>query len=97
MSPRLLKTAQRKPDASHWVAAALGEMVIDKLGFVPSRRSLPVLIPHALSGAWVARESMRADGVEDPWAGPMGAVVAAGVATFAPMLRISGSTVLGIP
>ena len=97
LGPAFLKTAQRKPDASHWVAAAIGEMVLDKLGFVPSRRSLPVLIPHALSGAWVAMESMREDGVEDPWAAPMGAVVAAGVATIAPMLRVTGSTVLGIP
>lgn len=97
LGPAFLKTAQRRPDASHWVAAAMGEMVLDKVGFVPSRRSLPLLIPHALSGAWVAMESMREDGVEDPWAAPMGAAVAAGVATIAPMLRVSASTVLGIP
>jgi len=97
LGPAMLKTAQRRPDASHWVAAAMGEMVFDKLGFVPSRRRLPLLIPHALSGAWVASESMRDEGVDDPWAAPMGAAVAAGVATIAPMLRVSASTVLGIP
>jgi len=97
LGPALLKTAQRRPDATHWVTAAMAEMVVDKLGFVPSRRRLPLLIPHAISGAWVASESMRDDGVEDPWAAPMGAAVAAGVATFAPMLRVSASTVLGIP
>jgi hypothetical protein len=97
LGPALLKTAQRRPDAGQWVAAAMGEMVLDKLGIVPSRRRLPLLIPHAISGAWVAAESMREDGVEDPWAAPMGAAVAAGVATFAPMLRVSASTILGIP
>jgi hypothetical protein len=97
LGPALLKTAQRRPDATYWVAAAMAEMVVDKLGFIPSRRRLPLLIPRAISGAWVASESMRDDGVEDPWAAPMGAAVAAGVATFAPMLRVSASTVLGIP
>jgi len=95
--PAFLLTAQRRPEGRHWVAAAMAEMVLDKVGILPSRARLPLLIPRAISGAWVARESMRADGVEDPWAGPMGAVVAAGVATIAPMLRLSASKVLGIP
>jgi len=97
LGPAFLKTAQRRPDASHWVAAAMGEMVLDKLGIVPSRRRLPLLIPHALSGAWVAMESMRDDGVDDPWAAPMGAAVAAGVASIAPLLRNTASATLGIP
>jgi len=97
MGPALLMTAQRRPEREMWVAAALGEMVLDKMGILPSRSRLPLLIPHALSGAWVARESMRADGVDDPWAAPMGAAVAAGVATIAPLLRISSRKMLGIP
>jgi len=97
LGPAFLKTAQRKPDAGHWVAAALAEMAVDKVGFVPSRRSLPLLIPHALSGAWVAMESVREDGADEPMAAPIGAVVAAGVATLAPMIRYTGSRILGIP
>jgi len=45
----------------------------------------------------VAHESMKADGVNDPYAAAMGAVVAAGVAAVAPMVRITGSKILGIP
>ena len=96
LGPAFLTTAQRRPSASAWVAAAVGEMVLDKMGFMPSRSSLPLLIPHAISGAWVARESMLADGVDDPWAAPMGGAVAAGVSLFAPMLRISARRVLGV-
>jgi hypothetical protein len=97
LGPALFMTAQRRPNREAWVAAAIGELVLDKMGILPSRSRLPVLIPRAISGAWVARESMRADGIDDPWAAPMGAAVAAGVATFAPMLRKSGSRLLGIP
>jgi len=97
LGPAFLMASQRRPERNTWAAAALGEMVLDKVGFVPSRRSLPLLIPHAISGAWVARESMRADGVEDPLAFPMGAAVAAGVSTFAPMIRVAMSRILGVP
>lgn len=98
LGPALLKTAQGKPDARQWVTAAMAEMVLDKVGILPSRSRLPLLIPHAISGAWVAQECMREEGIEDdPWIAPMGAAVAAGIATFAPMLRIAASRVLGIP
>jgi hypothetical protein len=97
LGPALLMTAQRRPQARHWVTGALAEMLIDKMVFVPSRSRLPLLIPHAISGGWVARESMRADGVDDPWAAPIGAAVAAGVATIAPMIRVSANRLLGIP
>src|SRR5690242_6913666 len=97
LGPAFLMAAQRRPERHTWAAAALGEMVLDKVGFVPSRRALPLLIPHAISGAWVARESMRADGVDDSLAVPMGAAVAAGVSTFAPMIRVAMSRILGVP
>src|SRR5262249_15612314 len=97
LGPALLMTSQRRPERATWVAAALGEMILDKVGFLPSRARLPLLIPRAVSGAWVARESLRADGVDDPWAGPMGAAVAAGVAILAPALRQSARKVLGVP
>ena len=65
-------------------------------GLSPRYRPM-LLIPHTLAGAWVAHESMKADGVDDPSAAALGAVVAAGVATVAPMVRIAGSKILGIP
>ena len=97
LGPAFLFSAKQRPGSRNWVIGAMGEMVLDKLGVFPSRSRLPLLIPHTLAGAWVARESMREDGVEDPWAAPMGAVVAAGVSTIAPMIRITASKGLGIP
>jgi len=97
LGPAFLATAQRRPDARNWVMAALGEMLLDKIGVFPARFRPSLLIPHTLAGAWVAHESMKADGVDDPYAAAMGAVVAAGVAAVAPMVRITGSKVLGIP
>jgi hypothetical protein len=97
LGPALLTTLQRRPERRYWVTAAIAEMALDKVGILPSRSRLPGLIPRALSGAWVAHESLRSEGEEDPWAGPMGAVVAAGVATIVPMLRVSTNKVLGIP
>ena len=97
LGPAFFATGHKKPNASHWVLAAMGEMFLDKVGIFPSRFRLPLLIPHTLSGAWVAHESMKQDGEEDPWAAPMGAVVAAGAACVAPMVRIAAHKVLGIP
>ena len=97
LGPAFLLSAKHRPGSRNWVIGAMGEMVLDKLGVFPSRSRLPLLIPHTLAGAWVARESMREDGVDDPWAAPAGAVVAAGVSTIAPMIRIAASKGLGIP
>jgi hypothetical protein len=77
--------------------AAVGEMVLDKLGVFPSRFRLPLLIPHSMAGAWVAKESMRADGEDDPWVAVAGGMVAAGVSIAAPMVRIAANRVLGVP
>jgi hypothetical protein len=97
LGPAFFAVGHRKPNASHWVLAAMGDLFLDKVGVFPSRFRLPLLIPHTLAGAWVAHESMKADGEEDAWAGPMGAVVAAGAACVAPMVRITANRVLGIP
>src|SRR4051812_40004822 len=97
LGPAFLSASQRRPEARTWALAALGEMFLDKIGVFPARYRPALLIPHTLAGAWVAHESMKADGVNDPYAAAMGAVVAAGVAAVAPMLRITGSKVLGIP
>jgi len=97
LGPAFLSTSQNRPEARNWVMAALGEMFLDKVGVFPARFRPSLLIPHTLAGAWVAHESMKADGGDDPYAAAMGAVVAAGVAAVAPMVRITGSKVLGIP
>lgn len=97
LGPAFLYTAKDRPGSRNWVLAALGEMVLDKVGVFPARFRPSLLIPHTLAGAWVAHESLKEDGVDDPWAAAMGAVVAAGVASVAPMVRITGSRALGIP
>jgi hypothetical protein len=97
LGPAFLTAARQRSDSGAWVAAALGEMVLDKVGVFPARFRLPLLVPHTLAGAWVARESLREDGIDDPWATAMGAVVAAGVSTIAPVARIALHKTLGIP
>src|SRR5262249_59310541 len=72
-------------------------MFLDKLGVFPPRYRPSLLIPHSLTGAWVARESLREDGQDDPWAAVAGGMVAAGVSIAAPMVRIAANKVLGIP
>jgi len=97
LGPALLASAQNRPEKRTLAMAAMGEMVLDKLPILPSRSSLPLLLPRALAGAWVAKTSLEADGVEEAWAAPLGAAVAAGVATFAPMIRKALHGVLGVP
>lgn len=97
LGPAFLTTSRRRPEGHGWVLAALGEMVLDKVGILPSRFHPALLIPHTLAGAWVAHESLKDDGVHDPLAAPLGAVVAAGFASVAPMARIAARRGLGIP
>ena len=97
LGPALLAAAHNRPERNNLAMAALGEMVVDKLPLVPSRSSLPMLVPRALAGAWVVHESLKHDGVEEPWAAPLGAAVAVGAATFAPKIRGLIHTLLGIP
>ncbi len=93
----LMEAAYDRPNRKAWALAAMGEMVVDKIPFVPSRASLPVMIPRAVAGGYVAKQVMAREGVEDPWAAPMGAAVAAGVAALAPRIRGCSATVLGVP
>jgi hypothetical protein len=96
LGPAFLAASRRSSNSGTWALAAMGEMFLDKLGIFPPRFRPPLLIPHALSGAWVARESMRQDGVDDPSAALAGAVVAAGVSCVAPIARIALHRGLGI-
>jgi hypothetical protein len=97
LGPALLATSRRWPSRQNWVMAATGEMIMDKLGFLPARYRPALLIPRTLAGAWVARESLREDGEDDPWAAVAGGMVAAGVAVAAPVLRMTINKVLGVP
>jgi hypothetical protein len=93
----LLEAAYNRPNRKGWAVAAIGEMVVDKIPGVPSRASLPAMIPRAVAGGYVAQQIMEREGVSDPWAAPMGAAVASGVAALAPRIRGILSTVLGVP
>ena len=95
--PALIAAAQNRPERNALAMAALGEMVIDKLPFVPSRSRLPLLLPRAFAGWWTAKQSLEADGIDDPGAAAMGAAVAAGVAIAAPLVRKTIGILLGVP
>lgn len=97
LGPALLATSRRWPSRQNWVMAAMGEMFFDKLGVFPPRYRPSLLIPHSLMGAWVARESLREDGEDDPWAAVAGGMVAAGTAVAAPLVRMAIHKVLGVP
>src|SRR5437660_420894 len=97
LGPALVAAAHNRPERNGLAIAALGEMVMDKLPLLPSRSALPLVIPRAIAGYWVAKTTMEEEGIDDPWAAPLGAAVAAGVATFAPIIRGSLRRILGIP
>jgi hypothetical protein len=96
LGPAFLSASRRGPNAQAWAMAALGEMFLDKVGILPPRYRPSLLIPHAVAGGWVARESMRQEGADDPTAPILGAVVAAGVACVAPLARMTLHRGLGI-
>lgn len=87
LGPAFLAASRRNSSAGTWALAALGEMMLDKLGVLPRRYRPLVMVPHALAGAWVARESMKDSGVHDPLAPVAGAAVAGGVSCIASIAR----------
>jgi hypothetical protein len=97
MGPALVSVAGRRPGWQNWMLAAAGEMLLDKLPFLPSRSRLPLLLPRALAGYWTAKTFLEGEGIDDPSAAWTGAAVAAGVATFAPLVRGSLRTLLWVP
>src|SRR5262249_7022551 len=96
LGPAFLAAARHSPSVRSWALAALGEMMLDKIWSFPLRFRPGFAIPHALAGAWVARESLRDDGIEDPLAPVAGAAVAAGVSCVAHVARTSLRRGLGI-
>lgn len=97
LGPALVATAQRRPEGQSLALAALGEMALDKMPLVPSSSSVIMLIPRALAGAWVVKEVMEEEGTNDPWAPAVGAAVAVGIGTLAPIVRGTLRRVLGVP
>ncbi len=90
LGPALLAQSQNRPGRQNLALAALGEMVFDKLPLVPGRDTLLPLLARAVAGGWVAGQCVEGDGdAKDPWAVPMGAAVAMGVAVAAPKIRRS--------
>lgn len=96
LGPALLETSRRSSKSNNWVLGVLGEMALDKVGLFTLRYRPMLMIPHAIAGAYAARESMRRDGVEDQSIPIMGAVVAAGVASVAPIARMALNKGLGV-
>lgn len=87
LGPALISTSRRQPGRDALVLAALGEMLVDKIPLVPSRSSLPLLIPRVLAGYWVARQVAEQDRSRDPNIALAGAGAAAAAALLAPTLR----------
>ncbi|WP_435016853.1 hypothetical protein TA3x_004434 [Tundrisphaera sp. TA3] len=95
--PALLAAAYNHENRRNWALAAVGEMVVDKVPGVPSRASLPAMLPRAAAGYYVAKTVMEREGVNDPWVAPLGAAVAAGVGALAPRIRGLLGLVLRVP
>jgi hypothetical protein len=97
LGPALVSEAGRRPERRNLALAAIGEMLLEKLPVMPPSNSLPMLLPRAIAGAWVAKTVMESEGIDDPWSPAMGAAVAAGVASISPLVRASLSRILGVP
>jgi len=97
LGPALVATATRRPERDQLIAAAVAEMVLDKIPLMPSRASLLPLVARGLAGAWVANTIMKEEGEDNPWAVPIGAAVAMGVAAAAPRIRGLLRVALGVP
>src|SRR5262249_55658726 len=97
LGPALLAQAQHRPGRQNLALAALGEMLIDKLPFVPEHDTLLPLLARGVAGYWVGQRCQEGEGVEDPWVAPLGAAVAMGVAVVAPKVRKALGWTLGMP
>jgi uncharacterized membrane protein len=97
LGPAILASAQHRPERKSLALAAMGELVFDKLPLVPDRDTLLPLLARGVAGAWVAKRCLEAEGEEDPWAAPLGAAVAMGVAAAAPRLRRALGWSTGMP
>jgi hypothetical protein len=97
LGPALLARANHRPEERGLAMAAIGELVADKLPHVPSRDTLASLIVRGAAGYWVAKTCMEDENEVDPWAAPLGAAVAMGVAVAAPKIRKTLGWTTGMP
>lgn len=96
-APAMLAAVENNPRRDSLVVMAVGEMLLDKLPLVPGRDTIPMLIQRGIAGAWVAQEAMRNERQPNRWIGPLGALVAIGVAASVPKVRRILNRGLGIP
>ncbi len=86
-APAVAWAAMRDGRSAGLAALALGELVADKLPFVPSRTQLPSLVIRGASGAFSASHLAR-DGEDRRIAGALGAIGAiAGAYAFAALRK----------
>ncbi|WP_152054114.1 hypothetical protein [Tautonia marina] len=97
LGPALVSASRRSRNRELMALASLGEMVVDKLPLVPSRSSLPLLIPRALAGYWVGRQVSEQDRVPDPNLPLLSATAAVGAALLAPTIRSALGTAFRVP
>lgn len=98
LGPALVGQALHRPERQNLALAALAEMVVDKMPLVPDRDTLLSLVVRGAAGAWVADQLTRErTGAKDPWAAPLGAAVAMGVAVAAPKVRKTLGWTTGVP
>jgi uncharacterized membrane protein len=77
-APAVVTASQRDASAALIAIGALGELIADKLPFVPSRTQPPALAFRAVSGAYVGSRTVASAGGERGWgavAGAAGALV----------------------
>jgi uncharacterized membrane protein len=96
LGPALVARSLNRPEQHNLALAALGEMIADKLPFVPSRDTLVPLVLRGLAGAWVARTLQEEEGTDNPWTVPLGAAMAMGVAVAAPKIRKTLTMTTGV-
>jgi hypothetical protein len=97
LGPALLARSQFRPERQNLALAAMGEMIVDKLPYVPDRDSLLPLIARGVAGGWVAKQVQEEDDDHDPWLVPLGVAVAMGVAVAAPKIRKIVGWTTGVP
>ncbi|MEW4569832.1 hypothetical protein AB1L88_18360 [Tautonia sp. JC769] len=97
LGPALVSASRRSGNRELLALAAIGEMVVDKMPLVPSRSRLPLLIPRALAGYWVARQVAEQDRDSNPNLPLLGATAAVGAALLAPTIRSALAAAFRLP
>ena len=97
LGPALVARARNRPDRQHFALAAMGELAFDKFPYAPGRDTLLPTLARGAAGGWAAGQLIEEEGASEPWAVPLGAAVAMGVAVAAPKIRRMLAWTFGIP